>query len=180
MSRSRSVTGPRRPTPPVEYAKRTSRSPLDSSSSCTTEAKRFSPDCCRTVTSSTRSACPHGVAVFAMTPTVRGKATRVCAAFPQKASRRDGGELGLRAEPVVERVVPACQRQEVRARGDVLVRRWDDRRSGLLAPDHRLARSGRLGGLRFSAFRRHRLRPLSMTNGRFPVRSSPASLFLLR
>ena len=60
----RKVTGPRRAVPSVAYAKRTSRSPPGSSSSWTSETNRRSPACCRTVSSSTSSAGPHGVAVF--------------------------------------------------------------------------------------------------------------------
>ena len=50
-SRARSVTGPRRATPSVEYANRMSRSPRSSSRSSTTEEKRLSPTRCGSATS---------------------------------------------------------------------------------------------------------------------------------
>ena len=63
---ARSVTGPRRATPPVEYAKRTRRSPRASSSNSTTDEKRFSPARCGTASRSTSVAVPQGVAVVVM------------------------------------------------------------------------------------------------------------------
>src|SRR3712207_2784337 len=60
-SRPRSVTGPRRTVPSVEYAIRTSGSPRSVCSSSTTVANRFSPARCGTVTCSTTDAEPHGV-----------------------------------------------------------------------------------------------------------------------
>ena len=72
---SRSVTGPRRATPSVAYAKRTSRSPLPVSSSCTSDANRLSPACWGSFSSSSRVAAPQGVAArvspFFMPATLR-------------------------------------------------------------------------------------------------------------
>src|SRR4051794_14379621 len=146
-SRCLRVTGPRRFVPSVEYEKRTSRSPLDVSSSCTTDAKRLSPACWRTVSSSTRSAGPHGVAVFvAMGTTLRGEASQLRAASPPRACRLDRGELVLGAQPVLERVVTAFEMDVVRARRDVLVGQCD-RRCRLLPPDRRLPYGRCLGRL---------------------------------
>src|SRR5205823_5713387 len=71
-----------------------SRSPAFVSSSCTFDANRFSPDRCGTVSSSTTSADPQGVAVFAMKTTVRQKASQVCDAFVPKLRKV------LRAQPI--------------------------------------------------------------------------------
>ena len=60
------MTGPRLAVPPVVYAKRTSRSPPGASSSWTTDAKRLSPARWASVSSSTSSAGPQGVAAFAI------------------------------------------------------------------------------------------------------------------
>src|SRR6478672_12819512 len=98
-----------------------SRSPFDVSSSCTTDLNRLSPACCGTVSSSTRSAGPHGVAVLvAMGTTLCREASRVRDASREKGSSRR--ELGFRAQPVLERVVPAFEMDVVRARRDVFVR----------------------------------------------------------
>src|SRR5262245_42227012 len=56
------VTGPRRTTPSVVYANRTSCSPFGLSRSCTSDEKRRSPARCGTLSSSTIVAAPHGVA----------------------------------------------------------------------------------------------------------------------
>ena len=52
--------------PPVEYAKRTSRSPRSFSSSSTTDEKRLSPARWASTSRSTSVAGPQGVAVFVM------------------------------------------------------------------------------------------------------------------
>lgn len=84
MSLGRNVTGPRRTVPSVEYAIRTSRSPASVSSTSNTDEKRRAPARCGTVTCSTSAAAPHGVFVFATSPTLDGKPSRVGHGFVPK------------------------------------------------------------------------------------------------
>ena len=107
--RLRSVTGPRRATPSVEYAKRTSPSPFCVSSSCTTDANRRPPTCWRSVSSSTRSAGPHGVAVLlAMETTLPGEVSRECAVSPADDGRTNGRDPAV--PPAVWRARPLPSR----------------------------------------------------------------------
>ena len=111
-SRSRSVTGPRRATPSVAYAKRTSRSPLPFSSSWTSEEKRFSPDCCGSRSSSSSVAGPQGVAAFVVSGCHAAHATRRAATEEKREMCRNRNDCSTVSSTCRERSGAARSRSD--------------------------------------------------------------------
>lgn len=78
-------------------------------------AKRFSPARCGTVSSSTTSVCPHGVAAFGMPPTVTSEMARVRAGMCRIVLSANGHKSSLRSRPLRSTLSVALHARPVEA-----------------------------------------------------------------